>query len=136
MLRPERSVDIIIIFDASSDLNGTELRKAEKLAQKYGYPFPTIDYARVNDVYSVYKHPTDTHAPIIIYMPLVKNPGYMNGWDPHASDFTSTFNFSYTTEQVQQLSGLSGYSFLTSKKMILETIRDWVKKKRNFNISK
>lgn len=131
LLRPERNVDIIIVCDASSSEIGHELRQAETWAYQNHYPFPPINYNTLSRASSVHRHPTNAQAPIIIYMPLVKNSRYQNGWDPFATDFTSTFDFSYTQEQVVQLSGLSAFNMLASQEIILDTIREWIMQEKN-----
>jgi len=121
-----RGVDIIIILDASAGTFGAELHNAQQHAQKWGYPFPAIDYTTINQPCSVHWDKSNVNAPIVIYMPLIKSANYNNGWDPWAADFTSTYNFTYTPAQTQLLSGLTSYNMAQSMPKILSTIQQWV----------
>lgn len=123
-LGPDREVDIIIILDngeraCKSDdeeeqtEGGNQLKYTAEYAQKYGYKFPPIDYRKTSDIVSVHADPQDKTCPIVIYIPLTKNPNYKNGWNPSPKlkdAFTKTQNFSYTKEQVKKLSGLTQYN--------------------------
>jgi phospholipase A2 len=130
LLRPERAIDIILVFDASSDELGSELQIAQTWAHEQGLKFPPINYDLIHNTCSVHQHPTDPSVPTIIYMPLMKNRHYKNGWDPRTADFTSTFNFVYSCAQVAQLSGLSACNILTNQAMILDTIHEWIIRKK------
>ena len=136
LLRPERNVDIIIILDNSDRALGTELHDAEKYAQLHGLKFPPIDYSIINQPYSVHQDPNDLSVPIVIYFPLLKNNNYCDGWDPWAADFTTVYNFTYTQEQSYLLAGLTRYSLNEGKPVILNTIRDWIERKRSSTSSR
>lgn len=133
LLRPERAVDIIIVYDASNSPLGDELRKAEQWAYQHNYPFPPINEQDITAPCSIHRHTTGAKAPIIIYLPLVKNPAYHDGWDPFTAHFAGTFDFEYTQEQVALLSGLMAFNLLSSRDMILETIREWIMEKRDMH---
>jgi len=126
LLRPERAIDIIIILDASAGTFGQELHNAQTHAQKWGYPFPAIDYTKINQPCSVHWDQNNAAAPIVIYMPLIQNSGYQNNWDPWSADFTNTENFTYTPAQTAQLSGLTSYNMSQNMPLIINTIKQWV----------
>lgn len=126
LLRPERSIDIIIILDASAGTLGSELQKAQAYAQKNNLPFPSINYDIINQPCSVHQDTSNPEAPIVIYMPLVGNAGYNNGWDPWAADFTSTYNFVYSADDTELLSGLARYNMSQSMQTIINTIQQWI----------
>lgn len=130
LLRKERHVDIIIIMDASDRPLSTELHLAQAYAQQYQLPFPTINYQITPHPFSVHGVGNTNSAPIIIYMPLVQNPKYHNGWDPRAAAFTSTYNFKYTKEQTYLLAGLTKYTMIEHHQDILGVIKEWITKKR------
>lgn len=123
LLRPERAVDIIVVLDASAEVlrgESGELRKAEQYCRTHGLKFPPIDYAKAgagNCV--VFEDKNDPKCPVLIYMPLCKNPGYQNGWDPASVAFTQTSNFTYTPNDTQLITGLTAYTMQNS----LETIK-------------
>ena len=99
LLREERKIDIIIILDATDGVkDAPELRKAEAYAQLHHLPFPPINYAAVNTFCSVHADWDNPHVPVIIYLPLMKQPDYFDNWDPY-QPFTSTFNFAYTRDK-------------------------------------
>ncbi len=129
LINRDRAIDIIIILDATTEGTiGTELRKAEKKAFADTLPFPSIDYRKVQQLCSVHRDDTNPAAPIVIYMPLIKNNNYANGWDPRTEDFTRTLNFTYTKEQIALLSGLAQKNMLDSMPIIIDTLHQWIKK--------
>ncbi|MCX5922933.1 MAG: hypothetical protein NTX86_06435 [Candidatus Dependentiae bacterium] len=130
LLRSERAVDIIILCDYSGGTIEDDLREADAYAQRNGLRFPTIDYSKVNQVCSVHRDASNPTAPIIIYMPLIKNDSYSNGWDPKTADFTATLNLEYTKDQTALLSGLSKQNMIDSQRMIIDTIKQWIEDKR------
>jgi cytosolic phospholipase A2 len=133
LMRKERAVDIIIVLDASSPINkGEELQKAQTYLKAKGIKIPPINYEAINSsIYSVFYDPEDTSIPTIIYMPLVKNSNYSN-FDPLScsKDYCSTFNFSYTAAQFEELSGLTEFNMKESKDSIIKAIRRVVEAKR------
>lgn len=44
----------------------------------------------------------------LVYLPLIANPRYEEGFDPQTSEYCSTWNLVYTGEQVDELAGLAG----------------------------
>jgi len=129
LLNDKRKVDIIIMFDASTNrLN--ELKTAEKYFQTHALDFPHIDNHKINQPCSIHHDTTKPNAPIVIYMPLIKNGGYQNDWNPYNEKFTNIFNFKYTEEQTDLLSGLMQYNMEQSMPMILDTIKQWIATKK------
>lgn len=131
LMRPERKVDIIIVLDASKDIeNLHELRRAEFYAKVKGLNFPHInDLSADKRICTVFEC---TNTPIIIYMPCVKNKEYSD-FDPHESissnGYCHTTNFAYTKDQIYELSGLAEFNIKQSKDIILEVIRQVVREK-------
>ena len=90
--------------------------------------FPPIDFDNsYSKICTVYRDENDPSCPIVIYLPLKTNPGYSD-FDPQenqrAGGYCSTFNFSMTREQVEELSGLTQYNLTQSLDIIKETIMD------------
>lgn len=129
LLCKERSVDIIIVIDASASIiskPAAQLKKAEEYAQKNNLSFPTIDYSITKNNCSVHFGDPQKSVPTIIYIPVRANPSYQNGWyaDPkNDTSFTRTENFVYTREQVNQLSGLVEHTIVSSKETIIDAIK-------------
>lgn len=126
VLRSERNANIIIILDASSCQSDYELRKAETDAIRNGYRLPHINYAQLGNICSVHSDSSDLSLPTIIYLPLIKNNNYKNGWNPHAATFTTLFNIKYSTEEVHQLAGLTTYNMQESQPIIINAIKEWI----------
>jgi phospholipase A2 len=133
-LRDGRAIDILIIFDASDDLDGApELNNAVSYAKKLGYPMPDINYAQASkQAITIFKNPNNTKVPVIIYMPNIQNNSYSLTFDPRAcaaQGYCSSANFAYTQAQAQELSGLVTYNVTQNKDVIYQTIRDVVARK-------
>lgn len=131
LLRPERNVDVIIICDSSADLIGSpSLRAAELRAKKMGLKFPKIDYSKTDQsIISIFEDEYDSSVPTVIYMPGIKNPEY-GDFDPTTADFTTTTNFAYSSQQIDQLSELTEFAVLKNRDVIIDAIKRAVDKKR------
>lgn len=135
LLRPERTVDIIIVLDASGNVAGAPaLHKAEEYAKRHGLKFPKINYENIDKTICSIFQSADPSIPTIIYFPLIKNERY-GSFDPAESIKTSyakTYNFKYSAEQINELSGLTEFSMKENKDRIIEAIKHVVngKKKR------
>jgi hypothetical protein len=66
----------------------------------------------------------------VLYLPVVKYENYHNDWDPRTADFTSTFNFNYSKEQVLLLSGLAEHIMVENTEGIKKAIRLCIERKR------
>ena len=124
LLRTKRSIDIIIIADATYRCDdGSELLRAQLYAQQHQLPFPPINQEAIENSCSVHADWDNPEVPVIIYIPLRKQSGYQHGWDPYQQNFIGTFNFVYTREQMLLLSGLTRYTMILSKELIFDTIK-------------
>ena len=132
LLEKERAVDLILIFDNSAGTLGNELRATEAYFKEKNIPFPPIDYEKINNVVTVFKDPNSI-APTIIYFPLVKNNRYSKDFDPKncPGDACNTFNFTYNTMVIDLLSGLAEFAVMDNKNIILDAIKDIVRKKNS-----
>lgn len=129
LLRKERKVDIIIVFDAGTGEPGAHLNLTEDHAKLQGLKFPEIDKSTVGQICSVHRG-KDPEAPIVIYLPLIGNPAYKSGWIPKNSPFTGTTNFVYKPEEIDLLSGLTEFNLRSSQSLIVDTIKQWIDRKR------
>lgn len=135
LLRPERHVDCIIIYDSSADASpGDQLRKAQDYAWRKGLAFPPVDYTDIDKkIVSVFKDDSNLDCPVIVYFPLIKNPEYSDTFDPRAcieSGYCSTFNFEYGEQEVDELSGLSRFAVTQQQAVIKEVIEDIIGAKK------
>jgi phospholipase A2 len=143
LLRPEREVDILIVFDATYyPIVGTDLLNAERYAREHKLPFPHIDADKLDQSCSLHiSTPLNMsemgslilsdsrrvqRSPVVIYFPLVKDPEYLHGWDPRIVDFTSTSNFKYTQEQFMMVSGLMEHAVRKNIQTIISTIEQYL----------
>lgn len=114
LLRKERNVDLVIIFDFSDGLeDGPELAKALKYAKNAGCNVPSISTQNLHKEHmSVFQ---STNTPTIIYMPCIKNEKYSN-FDPvnciKQNDYCASFNLSYNSAQFEEYFGLAKFNFL------------------------
>ncbi|MCL4360810.1 hypothetical protein M1446_00465 [Candidatus Dependentiae bacterium] len=119
----ERPVDIIIIFDASDNLNNrNELLYAQTYALQNNYNWPKINPKDLDKKsVSIFKGGND--CPTIIYMPLVNESGeYKNGYNWSNTDYAKTFNFKYATSEFEELLGLAEFNAIKAAPKILKTI--------------
>lgn len=135
LLNVDRNIDIIIICDASADVLGApELKKAEEYAAAHKLPFPTINYNGITDrPFTIFDDGFYSTAPVIIYVPMVKNATYSKTFDPQnylaVGQFMNTFNFGYTAQQAQALSGLFEEAIHELKGPLLDVMKKVIKRK-------
>ncbi len=115
LLREERKVDIILVYDASGSIKGCKnLRWAQEYMIAKGLKFPPIDFELADkQVMSIFKDKQDTACPIVIYFPRIKNEAYSTSFDPEEcqeNDYCRTMNFTYNEEQICELMGLSEFA--------------------------
>lgn len=138
LLRPEREQDIIIVCDNSADLvNAPELNLAYNYALKENFKFPKVNnFALQNSTISVIQDSSIPNAPIIIYMPCVKNPEYNNQFDPvnclvnDNSCFLQTTNLKYTNAQFDELFGLTYFNMKSNFENIKIIINQVIENKK------
>lgn len=129
LMRSERNIDIIIVYDGSADIIGVpELVAAQQYMQRKGLPFPPIDVTQAaTNVISVFKDDTNPQCPIVIYMPRIKNPAYSTTFDPETcvnTGYCDTFNFDYTPTNIAELSGLAEFAVVQNANTIRQVIND------------
>lgn len=137
LLRTTRNVDLIIVYDVSSTVQGApELMRAMKYAERKGLKFPPIDLETVDKkVMSVFKDPDDLETPVIIYFPRIKNDNYSATFDPDhcvANDYCNTYNFYYSPEEANLLAGFAEFAIKEQQKVVKQTIKDILVSKYGF----
>jgi len=155
ILRPQRTVDLIISFDFSARPTDNhqpfkELLLAEKWAKMHNVPFPKIDptvFDRegMKECY-VFKDENDERAPILLHFVLCNvnfrkysAPGVLRDADDKSGDFEifsegtpySTFNFHYEKKNFDRLHNLMRFNTLLHKETILNSIAECVKLRRH-----
>ena len=137
LLHPERDIDIIIICDASTNVLGApELKRAEEWARENDMEFPYINYIGITDRnFTVFDDgPDHPEIPIVIYVPMVKNPNYALNFDPQdfldATSFMNTFNFNYTKQEALAVGGLMQQSVHDLKNSLIRVIKRVIARKK------
>ncbi len=129
-----RNLDIIIIGDFSSDLeDANELRRAEKYARTHNLPFPKINYEGISTrTYTIFGN-ANGNAPIVVYIPLVKNTRYLADFDPiklmGIGHFMNILNLNYSIDQAKTLAGLTEFTVTEMKQLLTKLIAHVVDKK-------
>lgn len=138
LLRPARTIDIIIVYDASANICGApELVQARDYAIRNGLKFPPIDLDVVDKkTVSVFSDPNDSDTPVIIYFPRIKNNNYSTSFDPDyciAHDYCNTFNFSYSPEEAKLLTGFAEFSIKEHQNLVKQTIAQVLETKYGYS---
>lgn len=135
LIRKNRKIDIMIIFDYSTNVkSAVELKKAEIYAKDNGVKLPDIDYSNIGKI-NIFKD-LNADIPIIIYMPLIKNSAYCANFDPEDSiqnGYCSTFNLKYKTYQFDELLGLNQYNLISYSSEIVNLIETFLDNKLIIN---
>ncbi|XP_061646150.1 cytosolic phospholipase A2 zeta-like [Phyllopteryx taeniolatus] len=157
VLRPEREVDVIIVFDNSwhPDNIFKEIQQTAVHCKDHDIPFPHIDFTTVEgepqrEVY-IFEDKDNPRAPIVIHFPLVnisfrhfKQPGVKRETaeeikagevDVCSSESPyTTENISYSEEDFDTLVNLTAYNVANNKESIIETLNKILKSKMTVEI--
>lgn len=134
----ERSIDIYVICDAGGDVKWSNIiSESETYARQNNHSFPHCDsYQARKSTLSVFDDGPQSSAPIVIYLPMIKNSRYSDTFDPQdmmynntTGNFLSTDNFIYSKEQAELLAGLASFSASEAKEAIVNAIKTVVERK-------
>ncbi|MCL5436664.1 MAG: hypothetical protein M1549_02185 [Candidatus Dependentiae bacterium] len=137
---PERNIDIYIICDAGGDVKWSSvIEQSERYARQYNYRFPHCNPGAASiSTLSVFDDGPQSSAPIVIYLPMIKNERYNSSFDPQdmmynntPGNFLATENFIYTKQQAELLAGLSSFSMAEAQDVIVDAIKAMVARKKN-----
>eukprot|EP00004_Rigifila_ramosa_P017214 TRINITY_DN4165_c0_g1_i1.p1 TRINITY_DN4165_c0_g1~~TRINITY_DN4165_c0_g1_i1.p1 ORF type:complete len:406 (-),score=97.05 TRINITY_DN4165_c0_g1_i1:27-1244(-) len=135
LLRPDRQLDIIIVFDYSSKVsNAIELLRTESYAKRVGRPFPKIsEYFKETTVESASMHvikSAEKGVPWILYFPRSSNQRYDPNYDveKEISDKSKLAydNFVYSNETFDKFSGLMEFAVKENKDRVVQVIREYL----------
>lgn len=134
LLRAARNLDIIVIYDGSSTINGAhELRLAEKYAREHNLKFPEINFSEIlENPVSVFQDENDPSVPIIVYFQRVTNHQYSSSFNPDLcveEGYCNTFNFVYSHANIAELSGLANFTLTEHQEVIASVLADVIEKK-------
>lgn len=150
LLEPLRGVDIIIASNASRTPEIAEnysLKCMEKYASRMNLKFPPIDYEKEESggkqiyekPWSIFFDENDPDCPIVIYLPLSKNPEYKEDFDPQENarigGYCGTFNFDINPEQFDEITGLTKFNTTQIKDILKWAITKKMEQKSN-NVNK
>ncbi|KAM8921251.1 cytosolic phospholipase A2 zeta [Pelodytes ibericus] len=152
VLQPERDVDVILSFNYSWDAPFEVLELTEQYCKERGIPFPDIilsaeDQKQPKECY-LFKDDDDPRCPIVLHFPMVndtfrkfKAPGVLRETEEEKSegDFFlkgkdspyRTMNFTYKPNHFDQLVEVNRYNVLNNQKLILETLRTAVTRRKH-----
>lgn len=129
LLRAARAMDIIVIYDASADIQGApELLRAENYARQRNLKFPPINYEIADkQTISIFCDEQDRSVPIIIYLPRIKNHHYSTEFDPEicvGEAYCNTYNFTYKPEESAMLMGFAKHAIKQHAEDIKSVIKN------------
>lgn len=81
-------------------------------------------------------YPENTNPITLVYFPLIVNKNYDPSFDPQTAEFCSTWNFVYTTEQVNKLHGLAVANVKDNIEKVRKVVKDVWKRKREERLNK
>jgi len=102
LVRPERTVDMIVVLDTSAAV-------AEHPFQELANAVPSLKPAlplNTTNVAFPYVSPRTATYPTIIYIPVLKNENFSSTFTPESC---GTYKFHYTKEEATDLCGLAHY---------------------------
>ncbi|KAI7898671.1 acyl transferase/acyl hydrolase/lysophospholipase [Cokeromyces recurvatus] len=76
-------------------------------------------------------YPENTNPITLVYFPLIVNKNYDPEFDPQTAEFCSTWNFVYSSEQVNKLHGLAKANIKNNLEKVRKVIRETWKRKRD-----
>ncbi|KAI9316508.1 acyl transferase/acyl hydrolase/lysophospholipase [Dichotomocladium elegans] len=145
LLREDRKVDVIFAIDLSADIQtAPHLKRAEGYARRRGiegwpknagwpkdgnsndpYPLGTCTVFASQGYEGGKVHPIN-----VVYFPLIINSNYDPEFDPQTCEFTSTWNFVYTPDQVSKLIGLAEQNWKDNVGTVCEVLKQvWMRKR-------
>jgi hypothetical protein len=131
LLRPSRLVDIVIIYDASSE-NGygiSELQHAYHYANWKQIPLPHCSFETIRKEHITVIPSTEQSVPTILYIPLIANKEYCPVFDPQEcskNGYAQTHNFAYSYTEVMQLKGLPHHTVIQTRDKIMQPIIEYM----------
>ncbi|KAL7334172.1 hypothetical protein PS15p_202979 [Mucor circinelloides] len=76
-------------------------------------------------------YPENTNPITLVYFPLIVNENYDPEFDPQTAEFCSTWNFVYSSEQVNKLHGLAEANVKDNLEKVRKVIKETWKRKRD-----
>ena len=133
LLGPRRSIDVMIVCDSSGKMGTVkELERTMAFARRKGYAMPTIDTQASTDAH-VQVYDDNPDAPIIVYLPYIKNDEFDEYFDPQMlslSGFCQSHNTEYTQTEAAKVVGLARHNFEESIGAIRSALETAIERKQ------
>jgi phospholipase A2 len=81
-------------------------------------------------------YPENTNPITLVYFPLIVNDNYDPEFDPQAAEFCSTWNFVYSSVQVNKLHGLAEANVKDNLEKVRKVVKETWKRKRDERLKK
>eukprot|EP00455_Lapot_gusevi_P013914 TRINITY_DN16882_c0_g1_i1.p1 TRINITY_DN16882_c0_g1~~TRINITY_DN16882_c0_g1_i1.p1 ORF type:complete len:763 (+),score=215.42 TRINITY_DN16882_c0_g1_i1:123-2411(+) len=137
-----RHLDVVFVFDARpTDFDKHDskdvLRRLELYAAAKGMKIPPITYLNVGvNTFTVFMDEKDLEAPVLVYMPLVKNDTYDSSFDPATASWADFTKFSYDPSRFDKLCGLTEANMIQNKDNIKALLLKIAARKRELRLQR
>lgn len=81
-------------------------------------------------------YPENTNPITLVYFPLIVNDNYDPEFDPQAAEFCSTWNFVYSSSQLDKLHGLAEANVKDNLEKVRKVVKETWKRKRDERLKK
>ena len=123
LFHPNRTIDLIITYDVSAGIQGTELKKALHQAEKNGYISLQKKRTPANDLSHYQLKLSNGHTTNLLYIPWEQTDISMI-----PQGYTSTTNFTYLPDQISTLCTLGRSTAQAHAKTIWNSIEECLKR--------
>jgi phospholipase A2 len=112
-------------------------KQVEPQSKKYALDTCTVftssssETTPADDGNSTTTYPENVNPVTLVYFPLIVNPNYDPEFDPQTSEFCSTWNFVYSSEQVTKLQGLAEANVKDNLDKVRQVFKETWKRKRD-----
>ncbi|CEP18713.1 hypothetical protein [Parasitella parasitica] len=89
-----------------------------------------------DDASTITSYPENTNPISLVYFPLIVNENYDPGFDPQTAEFCSTWNFVYSSAQVNKLHGLAEANVKDNLEKVRKVIKDTWRRKKSERLKK
>lgn len=136
---PKQDTDNIPVVQESNNKSSEKTKESCKPTSKYTLNTCTVFESsssettpdKNDDSSTMTTYPENTNPITLIYFPLIVNENYDPEFDPQNAEFCSTWNFVYTSEQVNKLHELAEANVKDNLEKVRKVFKDTWKRKRD-----
>ncbi|KAI8068920.1 acyl transferase/acyl hydrolase/lysophospholipase [Thamnidium elegans] len=136
---PKQDTDNIPVVQESNNKSSEKTKESCKPTSKYTLNTCTVFESsssettpdKNDDSNTMTTYPENTNPITLIYFPLIVNENYDPEFDPQNAEFCSTWNFVYTSEQVNKLHELAEANVKDNLEKVRKVFKDTWKRKRD-----